>query len=113
MSEERNFPEGQPLCSVCLGDKPLSGKPCICGGGGLQTDECQGLREALFDSQGREDDARDFYKKLVALANRAACCDCHAHPPEEDCEVDCKTGCIHDRLKDALAATPRWLRGRV
>lgn len=102
-----------PLCSVCLGGTPLPGKPCICGGTGTIHGELDGFRKALFDSQGREDDARDFYQKLRALFNTGACCDCHLHPPDGECVVDCKPNCTHDRLGDFLAAAPRWLRGRV
>ncbi len=35
-------------CTVCLGTgKPISGKPCICGGGGKAADEVFGLREVV------------------------------------------------------------------
>lgn len=39
-----------PPCSVCLG-KPLSNKPCVCGGEGTQEAELQGLREELANLQ--------------------------------------------------------------
>jgi len=38
----------QPMCSVCAGTgKPLSDKPCICGGRGTQAAEADGLRMEL------------------------------------------------------------------
>ena len=45
--------EKQLICNTCAG-KPISGKPCICGGTGTIHGEVQGLREACFNFRGEE-----------------------------------------------------------
>jgi hypothetical protein len=39
------------MCSVCAGNKPISGKPCVCGGYGTQQDEMSGLRKEAYELQ--------------------------------------------------------------
>jgi len=37
------------MCDICAGNgKPISGKPCICGGAGTLLAEMQGFRKALY-----------------------------------------------------------------
>lgn len=46
--DTRHQPE--PKCGVCIGTgDPGTGKPCICGGSGLEMDEVIGLRGALHE----------------------------------------------------------------
>ena len=61
---------GARMCGVCAGTGiPISGKPCICGGTGLQGDEVAGLRLALFHADN------DNERLRAALAALQARCD--------------------------------------
>lgn len=45
-----------PMCNVCLGNgRPLSGKPCICGGIGTEQAELDGLRRRVFALEDEND----------------------------------------------------------
>jgi len=57
----------EPKCGVCIGKgDPGTGKPCICGGSGLEIDEVIGLRLALHDMYERFDGAMTRAKELAA-----------------------------------------------
>ena len=56
----------EPKCGVCIGKgDPGTGKPCICGGSGLEIDEVIGLRLALHEWITRFDGAMTRAKELA------------------------------------------------
>ena len=60
------------VCSVCAGTgKPISGKPCICGGAGTIYAELQGFRERVYDLEAvRTPDAEPLPESVPPEAAR-------------------------------------------
>ncbi|MGH9968460.1 MAG: hypothetical protein ACREBG_11615 [Pyrinomonadaceae bacterium] len=52
-------------CSVCAGTGvPFCGKPCICGGAGIEAEEIKGLRMELYKANERDRDIRERAERL-------------------------------------------------
>lgn len=55
----------EDACDVCAGEgKPISGRPCVCGGSGTHTDEVRGLRTLLHQSEALIADYEDILRRL-------------------------------------------------
>lgn len=55
-------------CSACAGTgKPVSGRPCICGGVGTEAAELTGLRRELSTARERADRAEQDSKRMRLL----------------------------------------------
>lgn len=53
-------------CSVCAGTgKPVSKRPCVCGGSGTIHGEMEGLRQELLASQSRLDKAKNNFEGIL------------------------------------------------
>lgn len=48
----------RPPCDVCRGQPLPSGRPCVCGGAGTQSEEVLGLRRAVYEAEGRAEAAQ-------------------------------------------------------
>lgn len=69
----------EPPCSCCIGTgKPISGRPCICGGTGREEDETMGLRRLAHEQEA------EIERLRRALTNAEADARVLAHAYEHD-----------------------------
>ena len=52
-------------CDVCCGDgRPISGRPCMCGGSGKMSDTAIYLRERLIEVERQLEEAKETIKSI-------------------------------------------------